>query len=171
MPPNSRNSINDSFFDKHLKKDYIYNELTLENLKEVYKIALQDAEEEWNTLIIFDDVQKYLKGECESFLLDMASNRRHSRLSMWFACQTYKSIPAQIRLVITDLFVFKISKHEMENIFIEQIEQHKDMFMEILKLVFKDNHDFMFINTSSQRIFSNWDELLLKSDESSILNK
>lgn len=161
MPPNSRQSIKDSFFDKHLKEDHIYSDVSLENLKEVYDLILEDSQEEYNSLIIFDDVQKYFKGECENFLLDMANNRRHARLSMWFACQTYKSIPVQVRQVITDLFIFKISKNEMKNIFIEQIEQHKDMFMKILKLVFKVKHDFMFINTLSQRIFSNWNELLL----------
>ncbi len=82
----------------------------------------------------------------------------------FFACQTYHSIPRQIRQGLTDLFVFKISKVEMQNIFNELFEQHKDRFTEILQFVFKKPHDFMYLNTSSQRIFSNWNELVLESE-------
>jgi len=161
MPPNSRASIKDSFFDKYLPEDQIYDEVNLENLKEVYDIAQSNAKDGENTLIIFDDVQKYFKGENEKLLLHMINNRRHARLSIWFAVQTYNSIPRQVRQGITDMFVFKINKTEMENIFSEQIEQHKDLFIEILKFIFRKSHDFMYINTNSQRIFSNWDELLI----------
>ena len=162
MPPNSRASIKDSFFDKYLPKEQIYDDVDINNLQESYDLAKSNATEGENTLIIFDDVQKYFKGENEKLLLHMINNRRHARLSIWFAVQTYNSIPRQVRQGITDMFVFKISKIEMENIFSEQIEQHKELFVEILKLVFQKSHDFMYINTNTQRIFSNWNELLLK---------
>ena len=45
------------------------------------------------TLIIFGDVQQYLKGECEKYLSHMVNNRRHAKLSLWFLCQNYKTIP------------------------------------------------------------------------------
>lgn len=162
MPPNSRASIKDSFFDKHLPPEQIYDEVSLEKLKEAYDIAQGNATEGDNTLIVFDDTQKYFKGECEKFLLHMINNRRHARLSIWFAVQTYNSIPRQVRQGITDMFVFKINKTEMENIFSEQIEQHKELFIEILKFVFQKSHDFLYINTNSQRLFSNWNELLIQ---------
>ena len=139
------------------------DDVTVENLHEVYEIAQANANDEYSTLMIFDDVQKYFKGQNEKFLLHMINNRRHARLSLWFACQTYNSIPRQVRQGITDMFVFKINKTEMENIFMEQIEQHKERFIEILKFVFQKNHDFMYLNTNSQRLFSNWNELLIES--------
>jgi hypothetical protein len=163
MPPNSRQSIRGGFFDKYLPASQIYDDVTVENLMEAYNIAQANAQEDYTTLMIFDDVQKYFKGENEKFLLHMINNRRHARLSLWFACQTYNSIPRQVRQGITDLFVFKINKTEMENIFSEQFEQHKELFIEILKFVFQKNHDFMYLNTNSQRMFSNWDELLIES--------
>lgn len=165
MPPNSRQSINDSFFDKYLPENQIYDDVSLENLQDAYSIAENNAQEGYNTLMVFDDTQKYFKGENEKFLLSMLNNRRHARLSCWFAAQNYFSIPRQIRQGITDMFVFKINKTEMENIFLEQIEQHKDKFIEILKLVFQNKHDFMYLNTNSQRMFSNWNEILLETDE------
>jgi hypothetical protein len=161
MPKNSRNSIKDSFFDKYLPEEQIYDEVTLENLHSAYSVAQSNAEENYNTLIIYDDVQRDFKGECEKFLLNMINNRRHARLSLWMACQNYFQIPRQVRQGTTDMFVFKINKTEMENIFLEQVEQHKDKFIELLKLVFQNNHDFMYINTNSQRVFSNWDEIMI----------
>lgn len=163
MPPNSRQSIRGGFFDKMLPASQIYDEVSLDSLMEAYNIAQANAQEDYTTLMIFDDVQKYFKGENEKFLLHMINNRRHARLSLWFACQTYNSIPRQVRQGITDLFVFKINKTEMENIFAEQFEQHKERFIEILKFVFQKNHDFMYLNTNSQRMFSNWNELLIES--------
>jgi GTPase SAR1 family protein len=161
MPPNSRNSIKGGFFDDKLPEDQIFDEVTLDNLKEVYTTAQSNADEGFNTLILFDDVQKYFKGECEKFLLHMINNRRHARLSLWVAAQNYFQIPKQVRQGCTDLFIFKIAKTEMENIFQECIELHKDKFIEILNLVFINPHDFMYVNTNSQRIFSNWNELIL----------
>ncbi len=162
MPPNSRQSIRGGFFDKYLPASQIYDDVTVENLHDAYAIAEANAQDEYNTLMIFDDVQKYFEGQNEKLLLHMINNRRHARLSLWFACQTYNSILRQVRQGITDMFVFKINKIEMENIFTEQIEQHKERFIEILRIVFQKNHDFMYLNTNSQRLFSNWDELLIE---------
>jgi hypothetical protein len=53
----------------------------------------------------------------------------------------------------------------MESIFEEQIETHKDKFVEVVEMCYKDNHDFLYINTGSQRLFRNWDELIIKSND------
>lgn len=160
MPAGSRSSINDSFFDKYLAQDQIYDELTLVSLQDVYDKAQANAADKGQTLIIFDDVQKAFKQpDIAKLFLSMVNNRRHGRLSMWLAMQNYKSLIPQIRMGLTDIFVFKINKTEMQTIFEEHIEQHKDHFIELLKYVFKEPHDFMFLNTGSQRIFSNWNEI------------
>jgi len=161
MPNNSRNSIRNGFFDKNLPEDQIFDDVSLENLQYVYDKAQEDAREDLNTLIIFDDTQKYLKGECEKLLLHIINNRRHARVSIWLACQTYNSIPRQVRQGITDLFIFKINKTEMENIFNEMVEQHKKLFHDILQFVFDKPHNFLYLNTNSQRLFKNWNEIII----------
>jgi hypothetical protein len=83
MPPNSRQSIRGGFFDKYLPASQIYDDVTVENLMEAYNIAQANAQEDYTTLMIFDDVQKYFKGENEKFLLHMINNRRHARLSLY----------------------------------------------------------------------------------------
>ena len=137
--------------------------MTLKNLQLVYDKAQESAKDDINTLLIFDDVQKYFKGENEKLLLHMINNRRHARISIWFACQTYASIPRQVRQGLTNLFIFKVNKIEMENIFSECIEQHKKAFLDILNFVYDKTHNFLFLDTNSQRLFKNWDELILPS--------
>ena len=67
-----------------------------------------------------------------------------------------------VRQGLTDLFVFKINKTEMQNIFLEQVEQYKDDFMKIMKSCYTESHNFLYINTNSQRMFCNWNEILIE---------
>jgi hypothetical protein len=67
-----------------------------------------------------------------------------------------------VRQGLTDLFVFKINKTEMENIFLEQVEQYRDQFMKIMKNCYTESHNFLYINTNSQRMFCNWNEILIE---------
>jgi len=162
MPSNSRSSIKNGFFDKNIPEENIFDDVTIENLQKVYNEAQEYALENYNTLIIFDDVQKYFKGENEKLLLHIINNRRHARLSIWVACQTFNSIPKQVRQGLTNLFIFKVNKNEMENIFIEMVEQHKKFFLDITNYVFDKEHNFLFLDTNSQRLFKNFDELFIK---------
>ena len=91
----------------------------------------------------------------------MINNRRHARLSIWLCCQNYFQIPKQIRAGLTDLFIFKVNKSELENIFLDQVEQFKDDFMKIMKMVYNEPHNFLYINTNSQRLFFNCNEILI----------
>lgn len=159
-PPNSRASIKNDFWSV-LPDEQIYDELTIENLQEAYQTAEANAAEGFRTLIVLDDVQKALKGECEKLLLHMVNNRRHAALSIWLCCQTFKSIPRQVRQGLTDMFVFKINKNETANIFDEILEMPPDIFSDIQKILFKKVHDFFYINTATQRLFYNWDEIIV----------
>lgn len=159
-PPNSRASIKNDFWSI-LPENQIYDELNIDNLNEAYQIAQDNAQEGYKTLIVLDDVQKNLKGESEKLLLHMVNNRRHSNLSIWMACQTYKSVPMQVRMGLTSLFIFKIQKKEMSTIFDEQVEIPENVFKDIVKIAFKNSHDFIFIDSNSQKIFLNWDQIII----------
>lgn len=162
MPHNSRSSVTNNFFDNNIPESNIYDDVTLENLQDSYNQSLENALEKETTLYIFDDVQSYFKNpEIEKLMLHIINNRRHARISIWFACQNYKSIPPKIRMNLSDMFIFKIGKAEMENIFEEAIEQHKKAFITVTNFVYDKPHNFLYINTNSQRMFKNWDEILL----------
>jgi GTPase SAR1 family protein len=163
-PPNSRGSINNDFWGKNLEDEDIYDELTFENLQEAYDIAMMNRDEGLRTLIIFDDVQKQMKGENEKLLLQMINNRRHASLSLWLACQNYISIPKQVRQNLTDMFIFKVSKVEMSNIFTEHLELSKEIFEKLQQMLFKQPHEFLYINTLTGRLFRNWDEIVIENE-------
>ena len=48
----------------------------------------------------------------------------------------------------------------MEDIMNEIIEGHKNDIDEIIKLVFDKPYNYLFINTDSQRMFKNFDEII-----------
>lgn len=161
-PPNSRASIKNDFWGENLPEEQIYDELNLENLQNVYDLAQEDAVEGFKSLIILDDVQKYLKDvDIQKFLLHIVNNRRHALTSVWVLAQNYFQVPKQVREALTNAFIFKVSKVEFINIFSELIEKEKSIFQEIIeRFAYKEPHSFVFLDTNSGRLFSNWDEII-----------
>ena len=91
-------------------------------------------------------------------------NRRHLHLSIFFLVQTYLSIERDVRKLFSNVFIFRCSKKEMETIADELIEQKKEYLNEIVKIVFNKPYQYLFINTDSQRIFSDFNELIIDED-------
>jgi len=160
-PANSRSSIKDDFWENNLEDEQIYDDLTIDNLIDAYSKIEQDSLQGFKSLIILDDVQKNLKGDCEKFLLHIINNRRHNRICIWICCQNYKTIPLQVRLTLTDLFIFKVGKQEIENIYEELTEIDKNKFNIITNNAYNNLGDFLYLNCLSQRLFNNWDEIVL----------
>jgi hypothetical protein len=148
-----------------LPPDQIYHELTFDSLYEVKSRIESDAAEGYNSCIIFDDMAAELKNKATQQLFkQLAFNRRHLRLSMYFLVQTWFSTPKELRRLWSNIFVFKVSKNEMSNIWQEIIE-HADEYMNpVMKMVYNEPYKFLFINTDSQRIFDGWDEIILEDD-------
>jgi hypothetical protein len=164
QPVQSGASIENNIFDT-LPDDQVYRELTFENLLEVKQRIEEDAKEGTTSCIIFDDVTAELKNKATMKLFkELAFNRRHLRLSMFFLVQTWFSVPKEIRRLWTNIFVFKVSKNEMSNIWDEIIEHPIEHIRDVLKLVYDKPYQFLFINTDSQRMFKCWDEILMPHD-------
>lgn len=165
QPVQSGASIKDSIFDL-LPRDQVYPELTYESLSEVKARLEEDAADNLNSCIIFDDVTAELKNKATLQLFkQLAFNRRHLRLSMFFLVQTWFSVPKELRRLWSNIFVFKVSKNEMSNIWSEIIEYSDEYIRPVMKMVYNEPYKFMFINTDSQRMFNGWDEMLLDADE------
>ena len=163
-PANSRASISNDFWSKSLPDEQIFDEITIDTLQHAYDMAQENAMEGYKTLIIMDDCQKYLKdNDIQKLLLHMVNNRRHAQLSIHLLCQNYFSIPKQIRMALTTIFAFKVSKPEMNNIFEEQIELEPALFTKILNIAYKTKHDFIFMDCNSRRMFINFDEVIFDS--------
>jgi ABC-type sugar transport system ATPase subunit len=159
QPQKSRESMKDQIFSK-LPSDQLYDELTFENLEYV-----DDNLDEGNNCIIFDDQGAYLKNQdIKNLLKSMVMNRRHKHISIYFITQTYYSLPKEIRKLCSNLFIFKVAKDELNTIYDELIEHKKQYINEIIKIIFDKKYNYMFVNTDSQRIFKNFDELLIEDE-------
>lgn len=166
QPSHSRGSMKDKLFDK-LPEDQKYEELDYESLDEVMD-RIKASDPAHNNCIIFDDCTAALKDyDVQKLLKELVFNRRHLRTSIYFLCQTYISVPKDLRKLFSNLFIFRTNKVEMKLIFEEQIEDKDKMNLisEITKLVFDKPFQFLFINTDTQRFFKNFDELMFKEDE------
>lgn len=160
QPSHSRASMKDKIFDT-LPEEQLYNELTGINLNDVInKIKSEDSK--LNNCIIIDDCTAYLKdNENLKVLKELIFNRRHLHTSIYFLCQSYISVPRDLRKMFSNLFVFRVSKQELETIFDEVIEQKKEIIDDLRKLVYDKPHQYLFINTDSQRLFKGFDEIVL----------
>ena len=157
QPALSRQSMKDKLFDR-LPEDQKYDELTIENLEDVNN----NLDEEGNNCIIMDDMGAYLKDNSTRKLLkEMIFNRRHKHLSIFFLVQTWFSIEKGIRKLFSNIFVFRVSKKEIETIFDEVVEQKKEHIGDIVKIVYDEPYKYLFVNTDSQRLFSGFNELLI----------
>jgi hypothetical protein len=62
--------------------------------------------------------------------------------------------------------MFKPPKKELELVFHELFESRKERFMDIMRMAYDEKHNFLFLNVPSQRMFKNWNELIIKEDDS-----
>ena len=159
QPEPSRASMKNDIFGK-LPPDQLFNELNFENLDLVLDEI--EATPDLNIAIIFDDVGASLKNfDTMNLMKKLIFNRRHLHTSVFFLVQTYYSIPKDIRKLFSNIFVFRVNKNEMKVIFDEIVEDKEllDIVPELSKFIYDKPYNFMFLNTDSQRIFKNFDEI------------
>lgn len=163
QPKHSRASMEDNIFCE-IPEEQQFEELTGENIKIVNDMIENEASMNYSSCILIDDMTVYLKDpEVIKGLKKLIFDRRHLRCSIFFCCQTYKSVEKNIRKMFSNLFVFRCSKQELEEIFEELVESHKKIVMDIAKLVYDKPHQFLFINTDEQRLFRGFDEIIISS--------
>jgi len=165
MPENSISSLKKNPF-KVLPEENIYNELDNETISDIYNRIDSYSKEGEKTLLFIDDMTADLKKS--KFIVDtlkkMIYNRRHLKLNLIITAQTYNNIPLDVRKNISNLILMKPSKKEMENVFEELIESKKNMFEDIMHITYDKKHNFFFVNVPSQRMFKNWDEIIIETD-------
>lgn len=167
QPAESRASMANDIFGK-LPSGQVYSELNFDNLAEVMEQIKIDREKKMNSLIIFDDQTAHLKKR-DTFELfkELIYNRRHIHCSLYFCVQTYYSVPKDLRRLWTNIFIFKTSKEELQNIWTELIEYDDTLIKPIRKLVYDKPYQYLFINTDSQRLFKGFDEIKIRDVEDS----
>ena len=170
LPTTSQQNIKDSPYSK-IPQEQIFDELNYENLEYVFSkinetaennVEIEDDEEKERCLIIFDDVSSELKNKSiQQLLKRIIKNQRHLFVSSIYILQSYFDMPKQLRLVCNNLFLFKMSKDVMYEIFKELIEIPKSKYDELIQMVYNDNHDWLAINMNNKNMYSKFDRVIL----------
>ena len=165
MPKNSIHSLKKNPF-KQLPEENFYEELNDATIEAIYERVNGYSQENEKTLLFIDDMTADLKKSkiVIDILKRMIYNRRHLKLNVIITAQSYVNMPLDIRKCISSLILFKPPKKEMELIFNELIENKKDLFIDIMKMTYDDKHNFLFVNIPTQKMYKNWDELIIKED-------
>lgn len=169
IPETSADSIdtNDNVFNK-IPEEQIHSDLTIDKLTAVYKEISSNRDKDMKSLLIFDDVQQEFKdgSAMQRLLLKMINNRRHLRLSLIFVAQTYKAVPRPCRLAMTDMFCFRLSKADMDDIHVEHVDGISDDDWKDMMILYTnrnkdpESHVFIYFNSKTGRSFIDWDEIV-----------
>ena len=163
MPSQSRASLKKNIFEKH-EPTRLFDELTMENLHTIFSAVNENSSNKKTSLVIYDDVGSSLKNkDIQLKLKQLSFNRRHMKVVQMFLIQSWISVPLTIRKLFSNLIVFKPNKIEWQKICEETIEQEDDIAMALLEL-YKNNHDYLFINVPSQKVYYNQDEVEILDD-------
>lgn len=164
MPSSSRNSLNNNIFEKH-HPEKMFEEMDFETIETIYNNLLSSSAEGENTLLILDDVGASMKANyIQTVLRKIIYNRRHLKCHIVCLLQSFVSIPKEVRKLFNNVFMFKPSKVEFENLFDELFETKKDLALEIMSIVYDKPHQYLMLNVETQRLYKGFDEIIYKED-------
>ena len=168
MPSSSRNSMKDNVFKNH-PPDKMFDELDHSTISTISNMLLDASAEKETTLLILDDVGASLKNnDIQKQLRKILYNRRHLKVHVIMLVQSFLSIPREIRKLVNNTVIWKPSKVEFITLFDELFETPKDDAMALMRYAFQKPHDFLFLNVDNQRIFQDYDELILHTENNNL---
>ena len=160
MPPNSRASLENDIFSK-LPEDQVYDDLTENVLNDIYEKAKNDSSEGYYTLLIIDDFQNMFKQtNIEKLLQKLILKMRHIRTTTFLLQQNVKSLPRNLRMLVSNYITFDLGKSQMMDLFEESIQLDKNKFQEVMDLGFKQKYDWLLINLRNKNIYSKFDRII-----------
>jgi energy-coupling factor transporter ATP-binding protein EcfA2 len=161
IPPNSRASLASKLFQNH-PEDKIYDELNPETLQDIHNKVMMESSEGFNSLVILDDVAYALKKKFnEEGLEKLIKNHRHLRTSVWIIGQTFVSLPLSIRKCISHMIMVgkPRNKKEYESVFEELMDMNKNEADAVMRYVFQDKHDQLYMDKWSGNLYRNFNKL------------
>ena len=136
--------------------------MDLETIEKIYKNLVNASEDKKNTLLIMDDIGASLKNnEIQKMFRKIIYNRRHLKVKVVILIQSFLSLPKEIRKLLNNIFLFKPSKVEFENLFDELFETNKDLAIDIMSIGYDKPHDYLMLNVDTQRIYKGFDEIII----------
>jgi len=83
-------------------------------------------------LLIFDDVSHQINYTATQYLKSLFFSGRHSRISIIFLTQSYRSLPRPVRINTTELIFFQINNSSEREVIADEMPIDKKLFYAIL---------------------------------------
>ncbi len=142
MPENSRTSIENDIFSKHLPAEQLYDILTEEGLTEIYEKLQKNSKEKENSMLIIDDFQSQLKEpDIIKVLQKIITKMRHLRCTIFLLQQNFQALQKPLRELVSNLIIFNVGKSQLSKIFDEIVQMEKEKYEKLIQIAFIDPHD------------------------------
>jgi hypothetical protein len=166
MPNNSKKSIKNNPFED-LPDDQTFDEFNNEVINKVKSVREEFDELDKkkkrtrNQLLILDDITATLKNiDIQKSLIELATNRRHYKLSIILLVQFIRSIPRPVRFQLTTVIFFKPCNNLDSNIIEEEfIMLNKQDYKDLIKFVWVNAHDYLLINKNDETFYKNLNKI------------
>jgi hypothetical protein len=154
-------------FEKH---DKVINELTRDNLEELYdelKSRKEDREEdddmEYNCVIIDDMANSLKEKDVQRLLNTMLIKARHLNTCFIFTLQSYLYMPKMLRKQTTFATIFKPkNREEWDSLNKELIQMRDEDARQLFEYVYDKEYSHLDIDTIEGKLYRNFNELTIK---------
>lgn len=154
-------------FEKH---DKVINELTRDNLQELYdelKSRKEDREEdddmEYNCVIIDDMANSLKEKDVQRLLNTMLIKARHLNTCFIFTLQSYLYMPKMLRKQTTFATIFKPkNREEWDSLNKELIQMRDEDARQLFEYVYDKEYSHLDIDTIEGKLYRNFNELTIK---------
>ena len=164
MPISSIKSMKKNPFKDH-PEEKCFNELNLSSIEKIYNMLEENSSKNQNSLLIMDDVGASLKNpSIKTIMRKIIYNRRHLKVQIIILLQSFMSLEKEIRKLFNNVIIFKPSKVEFINLFEELFETEKDLALDIMNISYDEAHNYIMLNVDSQKIYKNFDEIIINKD-------
>ena len=170
MPENSRSSIENDIFTKHLPAEQLFDTLTEEGLTEIYERLQESSKEKENSLLVVDDFQAQLKEPAiVKVLQKIITKMRHLRCTIFLLQQNFQALQKPLRELVSNLVIFNVGKSQLSKIFEEIVQMEKEKYEKLIQVSFIEPHDWILINFHrSKKIYRMFDEIVFDDEKENI---
>jgi regulator of replication initiation timing len=165
IPENSRASIENDIYGRHLPTDCLYNDLNEENLHEVYEKMQESSANGEHSLLLIDDFQVSLKDPSVIAVLQkIVTEMRHLRSTIFLLQQNFQALAKKLRELISNVITFNVGKSQLNKMFDEIIQLDKDKYQQLIDFAFKEKNDWIAININGNRnIYKMFDRIIFEN--------
>jgi hypothetical protein len=129
----------------------------------------EEPELKYNCVIIDDQADSLKNNEIQKVLNKMLIKARHICTAFIFTLQSYYYFPKMLRKQITNITIFKPKNSaEWQSLTTELLLMNKDDGLELYDYVFSEPYAHLGLDTVSNRVFKNFNELIIKKNNSTL---